>query len=59
MGSQALMGELGLAVSGTSKHQKTKLDAVRRLVLFPSDYERISCAKRFFSAAGTERLEGV
>jgi hypothetical protein len=47
MGSRALMEALGSAVSGTSKHQKTTLDAVRRLVLFRSDYERISRAKRF------------
>ena len=31
MGSRALMGALGLAVSGTSKHQKTKLDAIKDL----------------------------
>jgi hypothetical protein len=60
MGSRALMEALGSAVSGTSKHQKMKLDALRRLVLFPSDYERISCAKRFFSGAGvTERSKSV
>jgi hypothetical protein len=44
---------------GLIKPEKKKLDAVKEPPSVPSDYERISCAKRFFSGAGTERLEGI